>query len=218
MGHLDNSSLAQLREYFMERLNGLRDVPDDNEDLDRRWRVLFDFQSSLTSDKVANGRKQADTMLSPPVKSKRRSASSEPTPMQGTSIPEESEEEKTESDYAEEVETETAAVDQLGLSVDEVNHNDQLESPTHKRTTVAGEDPLSSDSFPTRKRPRRHSKDDESEQGNDSNDHQHQDESKDGSGIGSRQMTSNSETSERKRDVAVNAKEETDTRRKRRRV
>ncbi|KAG1707974.1 hypothetical protein DVH05_024626 [Phytophthora capsici] len=218
MGHLDNSSLAQLREYFMERLNGLRDVPDDNEDLDRRWRVLFDFQSSLTSDKVANGRKQADTMLSPPVKSKRRSASSEPTPMQGTSIPEESEEEKTESDYAEKVETEAAAVDQLGLSVDEVNHNDQLESPTHKRTTVAGEDPLSSDSFPTRKRPRRHSEDDESEQGNDSNDHQHQDESKDGSGIGSRQMTSNSETSERKRDVAVNAKEETDTRRKRRRV
>ncbi|KAL3669345.1 hypothetical protein V7S43_005722 [Phytophthora oleae] len=158
MSHLDNSSLSQLREYFMERLNGLRDVPDDSEDLDERWRALFDFQSSLTSDKVANGRKQ-DAMLSPPVKSKRRSASSEPTSMQGTSIPEEDEEEKVENDHAGDAESEVAAVDQIGSSIEDdekVNHHDQQGSlPTHIRTTVAGEDPVSTDSFPPRKRPRR---------------------------------------------------------------
>ncbi|KAK1937725.1 Cohesin subunit SA-3 [Phytophthora citrophthora] len=224
MGHLDNSSLAQLREYFMEQLNGLRDVPDDSEDLDKQWRVLFDFQSSLSSDKVANGRKQAETMMSPPMKSKRRSASSEPTPMQGTSIPEESEEEKAESNHAEEAETEVAAAYQIGSSGDD----SQLESSTHKRITVAGDDPVLTDfSIPPRKRPRRHREDDESKQDNDSNDHQHQDESKNGSGASDPntfitdedQLTSRSKTSEHKRDAAADGKEEeADTRRKRRRV
>ncbi|KAF1779451.1 Stromalin conservative domain [Phytophthora cactorum] len=98
LSRLDNSNMAQLREYFMERLKTLHDVPGDSEDLDSRWRALFDFQASITSTGVANGRKRISNgvMLSPPLKSKRRSASSEPTPMQGTSIAEEDEDENAE--------------------------------------------------------------------------------------------------------------------------
>ncbi|KAG7394683.1 hypothetical protein PHYBOEH_004839 [Phytophthora boehmeriae] len=93
LSHLDKPSMVQLREYFMERLNALSEIPDDSEGLDPRWRAVFDFQSSIGTTSLTNGRKRTSVGVlgSPPLKNQRRSASSEPTPLQRTSIAEEEE-------------------------------------------------------------------------------------------------------------------------------
>ncbi|OWZ13407.1 hypothetical protein PHMEG_00013273 [Phytophthora megakarya] len=171
---MDPSSMVQLHEYFMERLQVL-DVPDDDDNLDQRWRSLFDFQSSINSVSFTNGRKRVSTdmMYSPPVKSKRRSASLEPTPMQGTSIPEDVDEENTERQHDEDAEnvgddkSEASRTDEG----EQVDHNNRHRSSTRTRTNAA--------SLP-RKRQRRQRNDEGTSDGNigSEQDNQHQDESK----------------------------------------
>ncbi|KAG6966418.1 hypothetical protein JG687_00004852 [Phytophthora cactorum] len=240
LSRLDNSNMAQLREYFMERLKTLHDVPGDSEDLDSRWRALFDFQASITSTGVANGRKRISNgvMLSPPLKSKRRSASSEPTPMQGTSIAEEDEDENAERKDRWCEETESAAGDQIEASKDgdgeEVDHNNRHRSSVHKRTAMADEDSEDSDladSLPPRKRVRCPRNADEAESSDDKvseqNDHdrQLQNESKSEDDEPPRsdhavQLTRSLKTNEHTRDEADNEEEDDDrkTRQKRRRA
>ncbi|CAH0484442.1 unnamed protein product [Peronospora farinosa] len=159
LSHLDSSGMAQLRDHFMDQLQSVRDIPDDNEDLDPRWRVVFDFQSSITSASAANGRTPISTeaLNSPPLKRKRRSASSEPTPMQTTSIAEESEEENESAcDVAAE---KGAAGDRSDLTMiadgKQVGHDlhSGQESSRRKRTIVADDDTDSTHSLQYRKRP-----------------------------------------------------------------
>ncbi|GMF45801.1 unnamed protein product [Phytophthora fragariaefolia] len=157
LSHLDNSSMAQLREYFMERLQTVSNIPNENEDLGPQWRAVFDFQASV----AATGAMRSSTglMFSPPLRSKRRSASSEPTPMQGTSIAEEDENESEVGSHSVAEESEDAG-SRNGNSdktdnVRQVDHNNRQGSPQRKR---AGSDENSSvaGSLPDRKRPRRH--------------------------------------------------------------
>ncbi|CAI5700420.1 unnamed protein product [Peronospora effusa] len=160
LSHLGSSGMAQLRDHFMDQLQSVRDVPDDNEDLDPRWRIVFDFQSSITSASAANGRTPISTEVlnSPPLKRKRRSASSEPTPMQTTSIAEESEEENESAcDVA--AEKEGAAGDRSGLTMiadgKQVGHDlhSGQESSRRKRTIMADDDTDSTHSLQYPKRP-----------------------------------------------------------------
>ncbi|ETM41884.1 hypothetical protein, variant 1 [Phytophthora nicotianae] len=224
LSRLDNASMAQLREYFLERLKSLHDVPD-NEDLDSRWRALFDFQASITSSGTANGMNKnlTRTMLSPPLKSKRRSASSEPTPMQGTSIAEEGEEDNAEREGGEGEETESGAGDQGEMNKtghgEQVDHNNRHRSSVHKRTAKADED---SDSMPSRKRARRARNADEAESSDDelseanNLDHQLQNESKSEEDEPNNEVQTHGHT----QDAAGNEEEEENrrTRRKRRRA
>ncbi|CAH0517252.1 unnamed protein product [Peronospora belbahrii] len=154
LSHLDNSSMAQLHDYFMEQLRNIRDVPDDNEDLDPRWRVVFDFQASITSGNVGNGRTRTFTEVrnSPPLKRMRRSASSEPTPMQTTSIAEESEEEN-ESACSAGAEGESAA--KITADGKQDDRDNRQESSIRKRTALSDDDTDSTHSLQLRKRSRR---------------------------------------------------------------
>ncbi|CAI5747200.1 unnamed protein product [Peronospora destructor] len=160
LSHLDSSSMAQLRDHFMDQLQTVRNMPDDNEDLDPRWRVVFDFQSSITSASVANGRTSisSEVLNSPPIKRKRRSASSEPTPMQTTSIAEESEEEnESVCDLAAEKEGAGDDRSDLTMTADgkQVGHDlhSGEESSKHKRTAIADDDTGSTNSLQYRKQP-----------------------------------------------------------------
>ncbi|KAG6617023.1 putative cohesin subunit [Phytophthora cinnamomi] len=153
VSRLDNSSTGQLREYFMERFRALSDIPDDSEDLGPQWRAVFDFQASLITNGTANGKRHASTdVMFSPLKSKRRSASSEPTPMQGTSIAEEDEEENEESDHGAAVEED--ADGRKAGNREQVDHNSRQGSPRLKRA-VADDNSSTTDSVPLRKRPRR---------------------------------------------------------------
>ncbi|KAE9235653.1 hypothetical protein PF004_g9050 [Phytophthora fragariae] len=162
LSRLDNSSMAQLREYFMERLQALSDIPNNSEDLVPQWRAVFDFQASLTAS-AGNGKRRpsTDAMFSPPLKSKRRSASSEPTPIQRASIAEEMEEEDEEGDHNAAAETEDA--DDININSDEsdkaddgeqVDHNNRQGTSLGKRE-VTDEDSSATDTSPLRKRPHR---------------------------------------------------------------
>ncbi|KAL4146913.1 hypothetical protein PRNP1_010669 [Phytophthora ramorum] len=156
LSHLDNSSMAQLREYFMERLHALSDIPGDAEALDPQWRALFDFQSAVTSTGIANGRKQASTgvMLSPPLRSKRRSASSEPTSMQTSSIAEEDDEDNS----ASEQETDAKADGKTDVDKTEDDEQDETYVDCHTRHEPSGRKraaaTVDNASSPLRKRPR----------------------------------------------------------------
>ncbi|KAF4150115.1 STAG domain-containing protein [Phytophthora infestans] len=179
VSRLDNTSMAQLREYFMDRLETLHDVPGDSEDLDSRWRAVFDFQTAITSTVAAGKRNSTGAMLSPPLRNKRRSASSEPTPMQGTSIAEEDEGENVERvDNAGE-ETESAAGDQTEANKagheEQIDHNNRHTSSGHKRFAVADEGSDMAESLLPRKRMRRSGKANEAEaSGDEANDLDHQ--------------------------------------------
>lgn len=49
LGHLDVSSMKQLRTYFLQLLEELAEAPDTEEELSQDWRIVFDFQSAITS-------------------------------------------------------------------------------------------------------------------------------------------------------------------------
>ncbi|KAL7689157.1 putative armadillo-like helical, stromalin conservative domain, cohesin subunit Scc3/SA [Plasmopara halstedii] len=138
LSHLDSSGMEQLREYFMERLNTLCDIPVESEELDSRWRALFDFQASIIP-ALENNLASSDLMLSPPLKKKRRSASSEPTPMQKTSIAEEVEDQNAvlKTDI---VEKKRAAGDSVEADLvaigQQLDHNKRQKSILQKREAM----------------------------------------------------------------------------------
>ncbi|RLN73889.1 hypothetical protein BBJ28_00006356 [Nothophytophthora sp. Chile5] len=167
LSHLDKPSTAQLRERFTQRLEALSDIPDDGEDLDPRWRVVFDFQAAITTATSTNARKRVSSgvVLSPSLKRNRRSASSEPTPTQAASIAEEGEEEARDSDNEEDqprIADNDAGGEAKGkrfndqLLNDEgemhVDHDSRPESPNHKRIAVAEKDVDSQEAITHRKR------------------------------------------------------------------
>lgn len=49
LGHLDVSSMKQLRTYFLQLLEDLNEAPDTEEEFSQDWRIVFDFQSAITS-------------------------------------------------------------------------------------------------------------------------------------------------------------------------
>uniref|UniRef100_M4BEJ6 SCD domain-containing protein n=1 Tax=Hyaloperonospora arabidopsidis (strain Emoy2) TaxID=559515 RepID=M4BEJ6_HYAAE len=157
LSHLDKSSMAQLSNYFMDQLQRVRGTHDDSGDLDPRWQAVLDFQSSIASGSVAKGgtRVSTEIMHSPPLKSRVRSASSEPTPMQTTSIAEEGEEEEENTRDAE-TGRESAAGDHNGSMMvaggSPVEHHHRQGPPVHERTTVADHDTDSTQFWQNRKR------------------------------------------------------------------
>lgn len=64
LGHLDVSSMKQLRTYFLQLLEDLNETPDTEEEFSQDWRVVFDFQSAITSK-----RKERPPPASAPVSS-----------------------------------------------------------------------------------------------------------------------------------------------------
>lgn len=155
LSHLDRSTAMQLREFFLERVKSLGDVPTDGEDLSSDWRAVFDFQAAITAACVGNGKQRTSLSImgSPPLKNKRRSASSQPTPMQRSSIAEEDEDLLGEN--------ESNVVTRKPSSNDEedelhVGDSNQGEASNHKRA-AEDEDELQSMGGDTpRKRPRIH--------------------------------------------------------------
>lgn len=47
LGHLDPSSMKQLRTYFVQLLGELRDAPEREDELSHEWRIVFEFQSAI---------------------------------------------------------------------------------------------------------------------------------------------------------------------------
>ncbi|GMF23759.1 unnamed protein product [Phytophthora lilii] len=175
VSHLDTSSMTQLHEYFMERLQSRKDVPNKSDDVGPQWKAVFDFQSSISAASVGNARKRvfSDAMLSPPLKSKRRSASSEPTPMQSTSIAEEGEDEVAKSEHSAILKTtddtsERNKDEDGGQGNTHVDHNNRHGSSARKRAAEVDENADSADPLTHRKRsrPSRNSEEAESSDGN----------------------------------------------------
>lgn len=64
LGHLDVSSMKQLRTYFLQLLEDLNEAPGTEEEFSQDWRIVFDFQSAITSK-----RKERPPPASAPVSS-----------------------------------------------------------------------------------------------------------------------------------------------------
>ncbi|RLN95960.1 hypothetical protein BBJ28_00009767 [Nothophytophthora sp. Chile5] len=172
LSHLDKSSTAQLRERFTQRLEALSDIPDDGEDLDPRWRVVFDFQAAITTATNTNARKRVSNgeVLSPSLKRNRRSASSEPTPTQAASIAEEGEEARNSNNVEDRprISGNDAGDEAKGKRFNDqllnnegethIDHGNRPESPNHKRIAVAEKDVDSQESITHRKRLRQQQK------------------------------------------------------------
>ncbi|CAI5725825.1 unnamed protein product [Hyaloperonospora brassicae] len=155
--HLDKPSMAQLSAYFIDQLQRVRDTRDGSGELDPRWRAVLDFQSSISSTGSTIGKTQMATevMHSPPLKSKLRSASSEPTPMQTTSIAEEVEDENT-RDEGKERESIAGNQSDLTMTADgsKVDHDHRQERSVHEVNSAADDNTKSTQSLQNRKRPR----------------------------------------------------------------
>lgn len=48
LGHLDPSSMKQLRGYFMQLLEEMNETPESEDELSQEWRIVFDFQSAIS--------------------------------------------------------------------------------------------------------------------------------------------------------------------------
>ncbi|TDH72076.1 hypothetical protein CCR75_003870 [Bremia lactucae] len=152
---LDSSGLAQLRDYFLEQLKTICDIPDDAEGLDSRWRSLFDFQALVTT-AGANGGKggSTNTMLSPPLSNKRQFL--KPTSVQTISIAEEQEDEM--GNCGDDVGAITEKVCFDNISVDKSDQHDRISrkrSSNNEPAVMADNKLDDTDTLPLRKRTRR---------------------------------------------------------------
>ncbi|TYZ57947.1 hypothetical protein PybrP1_003575 [[Pythium] brassicae (nom. inval.)] len=122
LGHLDPSSMKQLRGYLMQLLEEKNETPESEDELSQEWRIVFDFLSAISAKK-----KERQTPASTPT----AAASVEPLEPAGAS-----ENPSVNGDGGEE----SAAESMKRKRSLEMEHNDKSSKDDTETSRVAGED------------------------------------------------------------------------------